>query len=111
MASTALAGAYSRSLVLTSLPSVAGQSVGQSFPAPVARPCLIEAMRKKKATKHHEHSRPKKHNPYDKNRKPPVYDALPPRPPVLVAESDSEAVQQAQTLISGAHETLRTTIA
>lgn len=46
--------------MLTSLPLVAGQPAGQSFSAPVARPCLIEAMRKKKATKHHEHSRPKK---------------------------------------------------
>jgi hypothetical protein len=36
-----------------------------------------------------------------------VYDALPSRPPVLVVETDSEALQEAQALINASFETVR----
>ncbi|GMH35099.1 hypothetical protein BSKO_02967 [Bryopsis sp. KO-2023] len=41
-----------------------------------------------KATKHHRKTRPKKSNPYDKNKKPAEYPPLPAPPPQVVVLSE-----------------------
>ncbi|KAJ7534455.1 hypothetical protein O6H91_13G095600 [Diphasiastrum complanatum] len=70
---------------LSSLRLPSRSSGRSSFPPPAAFPMSITCSSRpqKKATAHHVKTRPKKHNPYDKNRKGPTkYPRLPKPPPV-----------------------------
>ncbi len=63
----------------------------------------------KKATAHHNKSRPKKHQPYDKNRKGPTkYKRLPKPPPVW--GFDTSDIEQAVTEVEASSEVVASSV-
>ena len=80
-------------------------SVSVSSPPAVTIPIESSSRPQKKCTAHHNKTRPKKHNPSDKNRKPPVYPKPPKAPPAFTwgwgdeAEEGTPSISSAPTVV------------